>query len=456
MATVVRTSPRPNAGSGRRLLVLTVCALLLAVPAAAARVICFAGACPQRPAATTIPFCPLPEGLRDLISAGYRSGRSPDVLAVSGSRPVVGGVGRGVVPAASWPSVRAVHLTRLPIILSGAGIAPGRRMPAGTGLDQVAPTIAQAIHLDRPHPSVRSGHAIPGIAGDGPKPRLVLEIAWKGISADDLGPVSSWPALTALKRRGSGTLSGISGSLPLDPAATLTTLGTGGLPWQHGITGTLLRNDRGQVERAWSRAAPQSVIATLAEDLEERTQQRALVGAIATDGSDRGIVGSGWYGARDRDPWLIESRPTAQVRQAKHLLAAGFGADATTDLLAVVMAGPLSAMDHELRRIVSLARKASRGRLLVAVVGTGSTRIPEGSVTAASVEDLVNGGDGLSLPLVEAAVPGGIFLDRSVMAKTGTTAQSAEEAMLRAKTAEGQRLLADAFQGYAVSFARYC
>jgi sialate O-acetylesterase len=40
---------------------------------------------------------------------------------------------------------------------------------------------------------------------------------------------------------GAGTLEGETGSLPIDPAATLTTVGTGGLPSQHGITGSFVR-----------------------------------------------------------------------------------------------------------------------------------------------------------------------------------------------------------------------
>ena len=92
---------------------------------------------------------------------------------------------------------------------------------------------------------------------DGTRPRLILLIAWKGAGADELRDrPRAWPYLASLMRDGAGTLDGRTGSLPLDPAATETTIGTGGLPSQHGITGSYVRNTGGQVVPAYAPNAP--------------------------------------------------------------------------------------------------------------------------------------------------------------------------------------------------------
>ncbi len=100
----------------------------------------------------------------------------------------------------------------------------------------------------------------------------------------------------------------MTGSLPEEPAATLTTIGTGGLPSQHGITGNLIRDKRGAPVPAWSADAPTSVIATLADDWDHATGQAAKIGLIAPDQTDQGLVGGTWYLSHDRDD-LVFGRP---------------------------------------------------------------------------------------------------------------------------------------------------
>ena len=51
---------------------------------------------------------------------------------------------------------------------------------------------------------------------------------------------------------------------------------------------------------------------------------------------------------------------------------------------------------------------------------------------------------------------GGVFLDQAVLREEQVTGQVAVDAMLSATGPDGERMLADAFQGFAVSFARYC
>jgi hypothetical protein len=273
-------------------------------------------------------------------------------------------------------------------------------------------------------------------------------------SADLRARPVSWPTLRGIVEDHAGTLQAEVGSLPLDPAATLTTIGTGGLPEDHGITGTLVRNDRGQVVRAWDDAAPFSVIAALGDDLDEQLGQRPRIGAVLTDVADRGVIGGTWYVEVDRDDVVIvRDGPIAQARRAEQLLADGYGSDDTPDLLAVVMAGQVRAMDRALARLVTSAEETSGGRALVVVTATGSEAGP-GAVPASAVEAGVERKVGRDV--IEAASPGGLFLDQDVLASTGLSEDPVIEALGGLRAPNGTALLADVFPQVAVTFARYC
>jgi hypothetical protein len=69
-----------------------------------------------------------------------------------------------------------------------------------------------------------------------------------------------------------------------------------------------------------------------------------------------------------------------------------------------------------------------------------------------AVEEAVPG----DAPAVAAVVAGGLFLDQMVLLEEQVTGQVAVDALLSANGPGGERMLADAFQGFAVSFARYC
>ena len=90
------------------------------------------------------------------------------------------------------------------------------------------------------------------------------------------------------------------------------------------------------------------------------------------------------------------------------------------------------------------------------VAGTGS-RVDEAAAISdagllSSVDDAVPG-DARS---VEGVVPGGLFLDQEVLRHERVTGLVAVDAMRSATAAGGRTMLTDAFQGFAVSFARYC
>jgi hypothetical protein len=441
--------------SGRRLVTLLIICAAIGVPAVALRAACAGKSCSNGGGdEARIPFCPLPDALKADLAAGFREGRSPDVFAVTQGTIVRGGTdpAEASIP---WPSVGAAEDTGVPIVFSGTGVDTTTTVPDDTGLDQVAPTISDVIGFKRPFPGVRAGVAVNGVAS-GAHPRLVLEIALKGIGTRDVEAArGSWPFLESLLHDGVGTLRGTTGSLPLDSAATLTTIGTGGLPSQHGITSSYVRNDNGDVVPAWGDGAPLSVIATLPDDLDEKTGERAMIGLVATNESDRGLTGGNWYPDHDRDAITV-SNDAGSVAAAGDILRQGFGGDEVPDILGVVLAG--AGADARIRQIVDLARRASGGSLLVVVAGTGTTGTGRGTaeITGSSVVDDVEGFVEGDAPIVAEAVPGGLFLDQATLAGEQISGDAAVQALLRVTTPDGQRMMADAFQGFAVSFARYC
>ena len=424
----------------------------IGIPAAVLTATCAGRSCDASGGESVrVPFCPLPAALKDGIANGFREGRSPDVLGVASGTSVSTNVDGLRTP---WPGTGTSTDPRVPMVFAGAGVADGGSVPDGATLDRVAPTVSEILGFERDHPEVRSGTSIGGIAG-GERPRLVLLIAWKGVGSTELDARSSgWPFLSSLLEDGAGTLEGAAGSLPLDPAATLTTIGTGGLPSQHGITGSFVRNGEGAVVQAYAPGAPVQIIATLADDLDD-ADPSTLVGLVATDERDRGIVGGHWYPGEDPVDSVIGDSATAPLSVEVHLTT-GFGADDVPDVLGVVLDGRIRSMDRWTREIVTEAERATSGSTLVVVAGTGSSEtdrvaLPdEGLVDA--VEETVPG----DAPAVAATVPGGVFLDQAVLRDEQVTGQVAVDAMLSATGPGGERMLADAFQGFAVSFARYC
>jgi hypothetical protein len=426
-----------------RLRSLLVVLALVGTPAVVLRAFCVGNACPAPPPpAPRVPFCSLPEAYRDLVVAGFRDGRSPEVLAAAGDRGVVAEVNGHAV---AWPGPSTD--TRVPLVFLGdVGID---RLPRGARLDQVAPTLAAMLGFDRPFPGVRSGTALDGVATGATAP-LAVTIVWKHVGTPDLEAApDAWPALRHTIRDGAGTLDAAAGSLPLDPAATLTTIGTGGLPAQHGITGSLVRGDDGRLVGAWSRRAPISVIATLADDLDERTSDAAKIGLVGTEALDRGLVGGTWYVGGDRDDVTLGGDPVAAVRR---MLDAGYGADGVPDVLAIALEGPIARMDARTAAIVRLVRSA-RPDAAIAITASGSTTP---APTAVPVEDLEGSlATAASGSLVEAVAADGVFVDADAAAAAGVGTDPIAQVLARAR-AGGDRALADAYPAFSVSLARYC
>jgi hypothetical protein len=406
-----------------RVLGLVGALLLVGAPAALLRATCAGRSCedPGKEGAR-VPFCSLPAPLQRALEAGFREGRSPDLFVVDRS-------------SAAFDTGE-----RVPIVFSGAGVAEGASIPAGTELDRIAPTIAEILGFKRTHPEVRSGSALDGFASGAP-PRLVLEVVWKNGDARTLRAAEDeWPFLRSLFEDGAGSLDGLPGSVPLDPAATMTTIGTGGLPYQHGISGQIIRSDSGRAVYAWGPKAPTSIIATLPDDLDEALDQNPRIGLLETAPSDMGLIGGHWYLKVDHDD-VVDS-----ADGAKRLLAAGYGDDATPDFFGAVVSGSPAEVDGRLAALVRSAADAAGGRLLTvftATGGAGSSRAAMATL-AERVPEIRR--------VIEATTAGGLFLDQDRLARS----EIREDDVVNRLDGASPTSAVDIFSDRAISFARYC
>jgi hypothetical protein len=222
--------------------------------------------------------------------------------------------------------------------------------------------------------------------------------------------------------------------VPVDPAAVLTTIGTGGRPSQHGITGTFVRDDSGKLRAAWSKSSPVSVIATLGDDLDEELGEEPEIGIVAARRSYLGAIGGNWYIDVDRDR-VVRTERGREARDARKLLDGPFGADEVPDLAVVVVESGPEGLDAVVRSVVRHAGGPA-AFVLTATGRTGGDRVFQPSSEIA--------------PLVERVVPGGLFLDQRELARR----QVNEDEVLGTLT--GDPLFADAFPAIAVAFGRYC
>jgi hypothetical protein len=279
-----------------------------------------------------------------------------------------------------------------------------------------------------------------------PAPLVVL-IVWKGVGTPDIGATRTpwldrWASRPVSTNGAGGTAS--ARSLPLDPAAVETTIGTGALPSQHGVTGTWLRGDNGRIDLAYGRGAPVPVVASLGDDLDRATHGAAKIGLIQGQPADVGLTGDAWYGTGPvRDRTVPAGADVAA--DVTGFLRSGWGDDAIPDLLAVPLSGLPAHDDRATGEIVDAALAAVPGATIV-VTGTGSLRTGGPAALPAEPSGVVATAGG--------SPSGGFFVDRQP--GSTTTAQDVVDVMRGQTTSTGAPVYADAFASYAVRFGRYC
>lgn len=434
--------------------------LVLAIVAVPAVVLTLAGvghgADEPQVAAPEVPFCPLPPTMQRQIGDGFYKGRSAEVFAVARGDSVGSwsGAPEPTGAAFTWPwpnpSVGDFDGYRVPVVLWGNRITdtdPFGILP----LASIAPTLSQAMGFERPHPEVRSGESLDRILTGGKQPRLTLLVGIKGLDVSDLDEPRRWPTLLRLGHEGL-LADGDPRSLPVDSAATLTTVGVGALPNEHGVTGSVVRNDEGDLAQAWGEGSPGSTLATLGDDLLQ-ARPDALAGMVGTSKQDRGLIGDGWY-LNGRVPDFEVVRGKAVPAAFDRLLATGYGADETPDLIAAAI--PVGVADKVLGALVAAAEEASGGRVTVAVFGTGSG----GPARSAAIQadDIVREvEERTGVPgIVELATSGAFFLDEEVAAETETSSGQVVDALKRVRGPDGKLVFEDAFPAFSIQFARYC
>jgi hypothetical protein len=429
----------------RRLATLLLVLGLIAVPAAALRAFCVGNSCAaEEERIEPVPFCSLERSVRDLVSAGFYEGRSPDVLGVTGDETVTSHAARSLgVP---WPSTERPD-TVVPVVLLGPAFTGGA-LPDDLRLNQIAPTLEPLLGFERPFPEVRSGRAIPGAVRPGATTPLTVIVVWRGVGMpeieDAIEPVRLLDHLTA----------GLAqpGSIPLDPAAVATTIGTGGLPSEHGITGAVLGTEDGPA-RAFSTRAPGTVIATLGDDLDEVTGGEALVGMVAADRTDRGLIGWNWYGNEDDDTVVVDRRDP--VGQVERLLGEGWGRGNAPDLLGVTLVGEVEAMDAATSRIVDVVQ-ARVPEAAIVVTATGSLAAVD-AIDDRELAERVERTLRTSDPVIAGSAAGGFFVDDEAAAAQGITSQQVADAMaVQVAGDPSSPLFDDTFPSFTVRFGRYC
>ena len=191
------------------------------------------------------------------------------------------------------------------------------------------------------------------------------------------------------------------------------------------------------------------MIATLAEDLDEATDQQAGSALIATGPQDRGLIGGDWYpdgGSRrcgDGEP-----DPVGEVAS---LVAEGYGADEVPDVIAIALEGPVGRDVRDTARIV----RAVGRQAVVAVAGTGDvagrTATPARGRRRRLVATL-----GASPSLIDGVAAGGVFLDPAAAATSDVGAARAADAIAAQTDGNGAPRFADAAPGFSVALAGYC
>lgn len=427
--------------SSRRGWLFAFLVLVLGFPAVTLRALCVGVDCDAAEASgERQPFCDLPGTVRAGLTAGYYDDRSADVIAVAASNSHVRAAG------ALWPALSDVQ-TAVPIVLSGKGFREDVEIPGTPSLDQIAPTIAASMGLERPHPDVRSGRPMSEAIGEGVPSLTVLMVA-EGISAAEARRMTSVQGLAA---QGAASFDGRIGSLPVEPAAALTTIGTGASPAQHGITGVLVRDAQGELVEAWGPRSPSNVVATLGDHMDELSSQRAEIGLIGSVPRDRGLIGGRWYPDGDRDVTLFLPAEASRIARsaASALRDHRWGSDRIPDLLAVVLRGHAGEVDDAIERIVAAAR-AEIGNVSFVFTAIGS----EPRVRSIRARDLIRNRLDDSR-LIEAASGAGLYLNQEAMADLQASDNDVVSQMHGWRTSEGPLLL-DVFPARAVVLGRYC
>ena len=193
-----------------------------------------------------------------------------------------------------------MYLERIPLVLHAPGVIAAGDSDERVTLADLAPTTAQLMGFDG-WPGDRDGSPLPlDTTRSSKRPRVIVTfvIDGGGWNVLDAFP-DDWPNLKALMGQGANFRNAIVGSFPAVTACAHGTIGTGAFPNRHGITGHNIRDEQGQVRKAYDtpgKARPSDIwLPTLSDLWHEQTG--AWVGQIGYQVWHLGMMG---FGGRSR------------------------------------------------------------------------------------------------------------------------------------------------------------
>lgn len=239
-------------------------------------------------------LCSLPEAWLERIRRGYFDERSGQISILPRTPAYMGTGGGGWSHSGPWP-----YLVDVPLVFYGPGlIEPTGAVETPATIADVAPTMMTMLHgfYRTAGTSLDEVAKFTGQSLRRATPRLVVVVVLDGGGWNVLQQwPDDWPNLARLMREGVSFTNATVGSSPSVTPAVHTTLGTGEFPQTHGITGLLLRDEKGQAVDAFLKGESSRFIQvpTLAERWDAQNDHKAKVAMIGYEPWHLGMIGKG-------------------------------------------------------------------------------------------------------------------------------------------------------------------
>jgi arylsulfatase A-like enzyme len=257
----------------------------------------------------TAQACGIPRPWLERTQHGYFEPRSGQISLLPKTPAYMASGAGGWSHSGPWS-----YLQHIPLVFYGPGHIPATgQVDRPVTMADIAPTLATLMRGSLPD---ADGTPLPEVAElnaetlERDPPRLILTIVWDGGGWNVLEQwPGDWENLLRLMDEGVSFTKATDGSSPSVTPAVHTTLGTGVLPWKHGITGVPVRDEGGQVVDSFLKGESGRFIQTaaLAEKWDEQTGNEAKIGMVGYEPWHLGMIGQGAEregGDKDDAAWL--------------------------------------------------------------------------------------------------------------------------------------------------------
>lgn len=199
------------------------------------------------------------------------------------------------------PEVKTTHpgpwayLSRVPIVMRGPGIEPGRVVKDPVDITSIAPTYASLLGMGDIGSSSEELADVTA-AVEAPLDAIVtVVIDGGGWNVLDRYP-DAWPNIARLMEEGITYEGATIGSAPSTTGALHATFGTGFYPAEHGIPGNVLRDDNGEIVDVFygkDSDLRHLQVPAVSELWDERNDNAAVVGTVSIENWHLGMIGKG-------------------------------------------------------------------------------------------------------------------------------------------------------------------